>query len=111
MNKNLKDWNVLQVIYRNDPGDHPYVFRACAVMKQIGINNGKTLFQTGYKDPPYDPPDPDNPPNNTGWQRRNYIGGGGAGGGGNDGSDAGNDGDNRGFSLGRNKDGTKTAGL
>ena len=75
INKNLKDWTVLQVIYRNDPGDHPYVFRACCVMKQIGINNGKKLFQTGYKDPPYDPPDPNNPPQNTGWQRANYIGG------------------------------------
>ena len=91
INKNLKDWTVLQVIYRNDPGDHPYVFRACCVMKQIGINNGEKLFQTGYKDPPYDPVDPDNPPQVTGWQRANYLGG--------DNNDAG-------YNHGTNADGT-----
>ena len=73
--KNLKNWNVLNTIYRNDAGDHGYVFRACAVIKQIAINNGESLFQTGYKDPPFDAPDPDNPPQNTGWQRANYMGG------------------------------------
>ena len=76
INKCIKDWNVLQVIFRGDIGDHPWVFRACCVMKQIAINNGETLFQTGYKDPPYDAPDPNNPPQNTGWQTSHFLGGG-----------------------------------
>ena len=43
--------------------------------KQMGINNGKKLFQTGYKAPPYDPPDPNNPLQATDWQQKNYLGG------------------------------------
>jgi len=73
INKNVKDWGALQTIYRGDIGDHGWVFRACCVMKQIGINNGETLFQTGYKDPPYNAPNPDDPPQNTGWQQANYL--------------------------------------
>lgn len=96
INKRVKDFGVLQTIYRNDPGDHPAVFRACCVVKQVSINNGEKLFQTGYKDPPYDPPDPNNPPQNTGWQRANYIGG----------EDAGAAAAAAGFAHGTNADGT-----
>ena len=51
INKRAKDFNVLQSIYRNDPTDHPFVFRACVVLKQLSINNGEKLFEAGYRDP------------------------------------------------------------
>jgi hypothetical protein len=44
---------VLQTIYRIDPTDHPFVFRACIVLKQLSITNGEKLFKCGYKDPPF----------------------------------------------------------
>ena len=97
INKCVKDWSVLQVIFRGDIGDHAVVFRACCVMKQLAINNGEKLFQTGYKDPPFDAPNPDNPSQNTGWQRANYLGG----------DDGGGDGDGGGgFNHGTNGDGS-----
>jgi len=51
INKRAKDFNVLQSICRNDPTDHPFVFRACVVLKQLSINNGEKLFEAGYRDP------------------------------------------------------------
>jgi len=50
INGRLKNWGILSQVYRHDIKLHGSVFRACAVMTQLSINNGEPLFAVTYKD-------------------------------------------------------------
>lgn len=54
INNNLKFWGILREVYTQDMVKHGDVVRAILITKQIAINQGETLFQCGYKDPPFD---------------------------------------------------------
>ena len=75
INNRLKFWGILQNAggrgFRHHLSAHGAVVRAVLVIVQISINQGQPLFETGYKDPPFEAADPINPPRNTGYQR-NY---------------------------------------
>ena len=55
INKRLKDWGILRQMFRHVEQlcSHGSVVRTILVLEQIAINQGEPLFQTGYKDPPY----------------------------------------------------------
>ena len=49
VNARLKSFQVLDQVYRHDPTQHGYVFRAVAVLVQLSIKNGDPLFGVNYK--------------------------------------------------------------
>jgi len=50
LNGRLKNWGILQQIFRHDISHHGDVFRACAVITQLMLENGEPLFQVDYSD-------------------------------------------------------------
>jgi hypothetical protein len=50
LNRQLKDWGILSQVYPHDIMWHGYVFRACAVVMQLTIDNGEPLFEVECKD-------------------------------------------------------------
>jgi hypothetical protein len=46
----LKNWGILEEVYRHDITLHGTVFYACAVITQLSIKNGKPLFEVEYGD-------------------------------------------------------------
>jgi hypothetical protein len=50
LNGRLKKWGILSQVYRHNIMRHGNVFRACAVMTQLTIENGEPLFEAEYKD-------------------------------------------------------------
>jgi len=50
VNKRIKQWEILNVLYRHDLFTHGDVFRAIAVITQLSIQNGEPLFQVEYDD-------------------------------------------------------------
>jgi len=46
----LKNWGVLSQVYRHDIMRHGDVFRACAVVTQLTIENGEPLSEVEYED-------------------------------------------------------------
>jgi hypothetical protein len=50
LNRWLKNWGTLSQVYRHDIMQHGEVFRACAVVTQLTIENGEPLFEVEYKD-------------------------------------------------------------
>ena len=49
-NGRLKNWGILSQVYRNHIMSHGDVFRACAVVTQLTIENGEPLFEVEYED-------------------------------------------------------------
>lgn len=50
LNGRFKNWEILKVLYRHDLMEHGNVFRAIAVITQLGINAGEKLFEVDYCD-------------------------------------------------------------
>jgi hypothetical protein len=50
LNGRLKNWGILSQVYRHNIMRHGKVFRACAVVTQLTIDNGEPLFEVEYKD-------------------------------------------------------------
>ena len=50
VNKRLKQFGCLKQRYRHDLRLHGEVFRACAVLTQLAIDDGDKLFECGYND-------------------------------------------------------------
>ena len=50
MNGRLKNWGILNSVYRHDLMEHGNVFRAIIVITQLGINGGEKLFEVDYSD-------------------------------------------------------------
>ena len=50
VNKRLKQFGVLKQRYMHDRRLHGDVFRACAVLTQLTIDDGDKLFTCGYND-------------------------------------------------------------
>jgi DDE superfamily endonuclease len=50
VNARLKNFGCLRNIYRHNLGYHADVFRACAILIQLAINDGEKLFQVVYDD-------------------------------------------------------------
>ena len=50
LNGRLKNWGILQQVFRHDITLHGKVFRACAVITQLMLENGKPLFSVEYSD-------------------------------------------------------------
>jgi hypothetical protein len=50
LNWRLKNWGILSQVYRHNIMWHGNVFRACAVVTQLTIENGEPLFEVEYKD-------------------------------------------------------------
>ena len=48
VNKRLKQFGMLKQRYRYDINMHAEVFRACAVLTQLAIDDGDKLFECGY---------------------------------------------------------------
>jgi hypothetical protein len=46
----LKNWGILSQVYRHDIMWRGDVFRRCAVVTQLTIENGEPLFEVEYKD-------------------------------------------------------------
>jgi hypothetical protein len=46
----LKNWGILSQVYQHDIMRHSDVFRACAVVTQLTIENGEPLFKVEYED-------------------------------------------------------------
>jgi hypothetical protein len=46
----LKNWGTLSKVYRHNIVRHGKVFRVCAVVTQLTIENGEPLFEVEYKD-------------------------------------------------------------
>ncbi len=46
----LKNWGILSQVYRHDITRHGNVFRACAVVTQLIVENGEPLFEVEYED-------------------------------------------------------------
>ena len=44
VNGRLKNWGILQQVYRHNISDHGHVLRACAVITQLMMENGEPLF-------------------------------------------------------------------
>ena len=70
VNKRLKQFGVLKQRYRHDLTMHGDIFRACAVLTQLAINDGDKLFSCGYNDR-YNP----NPNHSRGEKRRGSFSG------------------------------------
>jgi hypothetical protein len=54
INKRFKQWGILKQVYRGDATKHGTTFRVCAIITQLAIQNGETLFQVYYEDPDSD---------------------------------------------------------
>ena len=50
INGRFKTWQVLKNTYRHDIKRHGEVFRAIAIITQLGIEHGEPLFQVEYED-------------------------------------------------------------
>jgi len=50
INGHFKTWQILKNTYRHDVSRHDKVFRAIAIITQIGIENGEPLVQVEYED-------------------------------------------------------------
>jgi hypothetical protein len=46
----LKNWGILSQVFRHDIHCHGEVFRACAVLTQLTIEQGEPLFSVEYED-------------------------------------------------------------
>jgi hypothetical protein len=46
----LKNWGILSQVFCHDIMQHGDVFRACAVVTQLTIENGEPLFKVEYKE-------------------------------------------------------------
>ena len=53
INNRFKQWAILKQVYRGDITKHGNVFRTCAVVTQLAIENGEPLFQVDYQDPDF----------------------------------------------------------
>ena len=51
VNRQFKQWGVLNQIYRHNIEDHADIFRAIVVLAQLSMENGEPLFPVCYKDP------------------------------------------------------------
>ncbi len=49
-NGRLKNWSILENVYRHDITVHGTVFYACAVITQLSVANGEPLFKVEYGD-------------------------------------------------------------
>jgi len=49
LNGRLKNWGILSQVFRHHITMHGNVFRACAVVTQLTIENGEPLFQGGVR--------------------------------------------------------------
>ena len=49
-NGRLKNWGILQQVFRHDISLHGPVFRACAVLTQLMLENGEPLYAVAYSD-------------------------------------------------------------
>ncbi len=49
LNGRFKNWEILKVLYRHDLMEHGNVFRAIAVITQLGINAGEKLFEVDIR--------------------------------------------------------------
>ena len=47
-NGRLKNWGILEKVYRHDITVHGTVFYACAVITQLSVANGEPLFEVEY---------------------------------------------------------------
>ena len=50
INARFKTWSILKNTYRHNIRRHGEVFRAIAIVTQLGIDNGEPLFQVDYED-------------------------------------------------------------
>ena len=50
LNGRLKNWGILQQVFRHDIALHGRVLRACAVITQLMLENGEPLFAVEYTD-------------------------------------------------------------
>ena len=50
LNGQLKNWGILSQVFRHDIRSHGEVFRACAVVTQLAIDDGELLFEVEYED-------------------------------------------------------------
>ena len=57
VNKRMKNYGVLKQIYRHRFTGHGNLFTGIAIIIQITIENGESLFQCGYRDPLYEETD------------------------------------------------------
>ena len=44
----LKNWGILEKVYRHDIAVHGTVFYMCAVITQLSVANGEPLFEVDY---------------------------------------------------------------
>lgn len=51
INKRFKQFGILKQLYRHDIRDHGSVFRCCAIIIELSIENGEPLFSVEYQDP------------------------------------------------------------
>ena len=49
INNRMKNWGVLEHLFRDDLSTHGDVFRTTLVIEQLAIESGEPLFQTGYR--------------------------------------------------------------
>ena len=49
-NGRLKNWGILEKVYRHDITVHGTVFYTCAVITQLSVANGEPLFEVEYGD-------------------------------------------------------------
>jgi hypothetical protein len=50
LNRRLKNWGIICQVFRHNIMMHGDVFRACAVVTQLCIENGGPLFEVEYED-------------------------------------------------------------
>ena len=50
LNGQLKNWGILSQVFCHHITMHGDVFRACAVVTQLTIENGEPLFEVEYED-------------------------------------------------------------
>ena len=50
LNGRLKNWGILSQFFRHYIMTHGDVFRACAVVTQLTVENGEPLFEVEYGD-------------------------------------------------------------
>jgi hypothetical protein len=50
LNGHLKNWGILEKVYRHDIMVHGMFFYACVVITQLSIANGEPLFEVEYGD-------------------------------------------------------------
>ena len=50
LNGQLKNWGILSQVFRHHIMMHVDVFRACAVVTQLTVENGEPLFEVEYAD-------------------------------------------------------------